>query len=173
MRARLFSLSSLHVATLLLLALSVCVGCDADKDATDDSTVKSCVDGEPESKTAVRVAMSKDSFIDYVANESPGRPGDGFVLFLKLPGNFTPEQRSDQFVTPIDLALREAKLGKVINGAAMMGAKPFSSVSVEVSELAEGLDVVIATLRAADAPPGTEIRHGEGDDKKFLRFDSL
>ena len=55
----------------------------------------------------------------------------------------------------------------------MMGAKPFSSVSVEVSELAEGLDVLIETLRAADAPVGTEIRYGEGDDKKFLRFDSL
>ena len=94
-------------------------------------------------------------------------------MFLKLPGNFTAADRKEKYADPIDLALQQAELGKVVSGAAMMGAKPFSSVSVEVSELADGLDIVIETLRAANPPPGTEIRHGEGDDKKFLCFDSL
>ena len=117
--------------------------------------------------------MSKEAFVDFVANESLGRPEDGFVLFLKLPGKLTPEDRVEKFSDPINFALQKAAVGKVINGASMMGAKPFSSVSVEVNELADGLEVIIDTLRAADAPVGTEIRYGEGDDKKFLRFDSV
>ena len=173
MRARLFSLSRLLVATLVLQVFMGCVGCDANKDATADSGASSSIGGEREAKTAARVAMTKEAFVDFVANESPGRPEDGFVLFLKLPGNFTPKERNKRYAGPIDVALQQAELGRVTNGAAMMGAKPFSSVSVEVSELAEGLDVVIETLRAAVAPQGTEIRYGEGDDKKFLRFDSL
>ena len=170
MRARLLTLSSFVVATL---ALAVIVGCDADRDAVNSSNPSSSGGGERELETNPRVAMTKDAFVDFVANESPGRPEDGFVLFLKLPGIFTPEERSERYAGPIHDALRQAELGKVINGAAMMGAKPFSSVSVEVSELVEGLNVIIEVLRAADAPAGTEIRYGEGDDKKFLRFDSL
>lgn len=172
MPARLLNFGSFLVALFAALAIVVCVGCVGDQHS-DGSVANSGAGGESESRPTARVAMSKEAFVDYVANESPGRPEDGFVLFVKLPGKFTPEERTEKYAIPIDSALEQAELGNVINGAAMMGAKPFSSVSVEVSKLAMGLEVIIETLRSADAPPGTEIRYGEGDDKKFLNFDRL
>ena len=168
MHVRRFNFGSSLAVLLATIATLSCVGCYGGKDVPNSG-----VDSERDAKPAVRVAMSKEAFIDFVANESLGRPGEGFVLFLKLPGRFSPEERTEKYADPIDQALQQAGLGRVINSAAMMGAKPFSSVSVEVSELAAGLEVVIETLRANDTPVGTEIRYGEGDDKKFLRFDSL
>ena len=109
MPVRLSSFNSLLVA---LLAFTVCVGCYGEKDATDNSTVSSDAGDELEPKTGARVAMSKEAFVDFVAHESPGRPEDGFVLFLKLPGKLTPEQRSEKYAGPIDLALQKPSLAR-------------------------------------------------------------
>lgn len=159
---------------LLVVFVVVCGGCyDNDSDQAGEAVVDPRVAGvkdiEAEKNTAERTPMSRDEFVSYVANETVGSPEDGFILFLKIPGKLSPEQRSEKYTGPIGEALEAAELGEVISAAAMMGAKPFAGVSVEVSDLEQGIDVIVEVLRTAGAPEGTEIRYGEGE-KKFMEL---
>ncbi len=155
---------------LLVVLVVVCAGC-ADTQIADDPEVESrgaqVSDVELEEIASERVPMTREAFVYYVANETVGDPDDDFILFLKIPGTLTPEKRSENYTAPLDEALKQAELGKVVSAAAMMGAKPFAGVSVEVSDLEQGVDVIIEVLRESDAPEGTEIRYGEGE-KKFM-----
>jgi hypothetical protein len=101
-----------------------------------------------------------------VEDEVPEFDPELFV-YVKIPGDVPPVERSTQFEDPLGETLNRTGVGMISGGGSQLGetradgTRPilFCGIDVDVTSLPEALDVLRRELSALDAPSGTELQY--------------
>lgn len=83
-----------------------------------------------------------------------------------------PVDRGDRYEDPLDAALNGQQIGAVTGGGSQLnddGAIEFAEIEIELTNLDDGLAVVVEALEQAGAPEGSEIRRDDTVIRQFGR----
>ncbi|RXK55274.1 hypothetical protein ESB00_05085 [Oleiharenicola lentus] len=81
-------------------------------------------------------------------------------FYIKIPGNIGPVERGDRFEDPLADKLSGLGVGNVCGGGSQLGEGKtieYCGIDVILTKREEGLAVILAALRALDAPAGTVV----------------
>jgi hypothetical protein len=94
-------------------------------------------------------------------------------VYIKLPVDLDPFERSEKFADPLQEALETAGLGRITGGGTQFSEPDsegedhveFCGIDVDLYDVKKGLDLLHRELRRLEAPPGTALlyqRAGKG-----------
>ena len=92
------------------------------------------------------------------------------MLIARLYESIQPMDRGDRYEDPLDAALNTRQVGTVTGGGSQLdehGAIEFAEIEIELTNLDDGLAVVVEALEQAGAPEGSEIRRGDTVIRQF------
>lgn len=101
--------------------------------------------------------------VDSDARQEPISRAHPLFVYVKIPGNISPDERAYRFEDPLQEALDRTKLGDITGGGSQLGApdeqgRPtieFCGLDVDLWDAASGLALVRSELTRLNAPAGT------------------
>jgi hypothetical protein len=108
-----------------------------------------------------------------------GRDNPLFV-YIKLPGDIDPLDRSERFADPLQEALEKAKVGTITGGGSQLSEPDsegergveFCGIDVDLYDIEKGLALLRRELVALQVPPGTTLLYevnGQGYEEPVLK----
>lgn len=105
--------------------------------------------------------LGRDAVPDAQSGEST--PAPSLFVYIKMPGDMDPFERSERFADPLQEALEAASLGTVTGGGSMFSPPDdegdrdveYCGVDVDLYQPEEGLALLRRELVRLKAPPGT------------------
>lgn len=94
------------------------------------------------------------------------------AVLARVYEHIEPIDRGDRYEDPLHEVLQARKLGQVTGGGSQLnalGGIDYAEVEIELTNLDDALDVVIATLEEAGAPQGSELIQAS-DDRVLKEF---
>jgi hypothetical protein len=92
------------------------------------------------------------------------------MIMARLYEPIQPMDRGDRYEDPLDAALNERQVGAVTGGGSQLnadGAIEFAEIEIELTDVEEGIAVVVEALEKAGAPEGSEIRRDGNVIRQF------
>ncbi len=107
--------------------------------------------------------LGRDAIADAQSRKST--PAQPLFVYVRMPGDMDPFERSERFADPLQEALEAARLGTVTGGGSMFSPPDdegdrdveYCGVDVDLYQLEEGLALLRRELIRLEAPPGTAL----------------
>lgn len=92
------------------------------------------------------------------------------VVIARIYEAIPPIDRGDRYEDPLDGVLNERQIGSVTGGGSQLdenGGIEFAEIEIELTNLDDGISVIVETLEQAGAPEGSEIWRGDTIIRRF------